>query len=824
MLLRATEQLSLRVCSRCRHDLVQAQRTGTKIFIRARSSQGVKTAVRSANSNLSRSSVSGVYPDTPRYARPPNHPKPRLPQEGEEKRRFTLTPEQLPDHLAQAVRTWAKKPHVARRLCAFGIAEKDIESLLTSYTGAIRAHGVLQALEYDDEQLTRMVEDLTHADNNGMLDIYLTKLLFEWAHHSRGRADLETEVSSATLSKMSELFELSDLSHPAALYPETRRARPRRVIMHVGPTNSGKTHNALRALAAAKSGIYAGPLRLLAHEIWERLNKGQIVPLGVDPDKDAEPALDSNLDAADAVPIIRKTGREQYARACNMLTGEEQKIVQEHGALLSCTVEMVPLMSEVDVAIIDEIQLIADPDRGGAWTNAVLGVNAAVLHLCGEERAVPLIEALLRDTGDELVVNRYERLTPLHVAKESLHGDLSRVEKGDCVVAFSRTKIFELKKVIEKQTGMRCAVAYGRLPPEIRSEQAALFNKPNNDYNILVGSDAIGMGLNLKIKRIILDSVRKWNGTREVLASTSQIKQIAGRAGRFGLHGEDDSGGVVTTLHEGDLQVVRRALEVPMQPIKYARITLNADLFGAVVHALPQGSDSNDALDVFQYVSKVHPQFAIEDVARMKDKVEFVNDIKDGVTIRDRVMLQSAPFPIKDERGSDIVRSILRLYEDKLQVGFQEALEDAGFWEQFEESIETLESLEPIPKGMLGEMLQFLESIHKVLVTYLWLSYRHPIAFIEQEEAFKLRDRTEKAMESCLHRLSAVRGKNKMSRRAGEAAADAREPKIEYISSRDLMHRRTTKAHAHSLRTSANAEEESGEATSQSELDARSAT
>ena len=52
--------------------------------------------------------------------------------------------------------------------------------------------------------------------------------------------------------------------------------------MHIGPTNSGKTYNALRALAAANSGVYGGPLRLLAHEIWERLNTGQIVPLGAE--------------------------------------------------------------------------------------------------------------------------------------------------------------------------------------------------------------------------------------------------------------------------------------------------------------------------------------------------------------------------------------------------------------------------------------------------------------------------------------------------------------------------------------------------------------
>ena len=43
-----------------------------------------------------------------------------------------------------------------------------------------------------------------------------------------------------------------------------------------------------------------------------------------------------------------------------------------------------------------------------------------------------------------------------------------------------------------EETGMRCAVVYGRLPPKIRSEQEVLFNDPESGYDVMVGSDAIG--------------------------------------------------------------------------------------------------------------------------------------------------------------------------------------------------------------------------------------------------------------------------------------------------------------------------------------------
>ena len=46
-------------------------------------------------------------------------------------------------------------------------------------------------------------------------------------------------------------------------------------------------------------------------------------------------------------------------------------------------------------------------------------------------------------------------------------------------------------------TLLLAAVAYGGLPPETRSEQAKLFNDPDSGYDVMVASDAIGMGLNL---------------------------------------------------------------------------------------------------------------------------------------------------------------------------------------------------------------------------------------------------------------------------------------------------------------------------------------
>ncbi|GFZ08811.1 ATP-dependent RNA helicase [Actinidia rufa] len=102
-------------------------------------------------------------------------------------------------------------------------------------------------------------------------------------------------------------------SCPHTWYPNAQR-KNRNVILHVGPTNSGKTHHALKQLESSSSGIYCGPLRLLAREVANRLNK-------------------------EKVPI-------------DLITGQETEEVDgaKHKAV---TVEMADVTSDYDCAIIE---------------------------------------------------------------------------------------------------------------------------------------------------------------------------------------------------------------------------------------------------------------------------------------------------------------------------------------------------------------------------------------------------------------------------------------------------------------------------------------
>lgn len=432
-------------------------------------------------------------------------PNPRRPESARSPKIGTsfLLDDQLtsPQFLQRYATKWTQLPFVQNRFMSYGISPDGVRGLLRQFALAASSGNIgddpVLFQRYNVVRLDLRSIPPDAESTSRPSDIALSNIFLLWAVDPANKSRLDSKVDPQTVEKVRDLVAATNIPPPPDWFPKTRRMK-RRFILHIGPTNSGKTHHALRALAAAESGCYAGPLRLLAHEIFERLNLGQICPEGMDPSESSppEPVAAPNPSASTDTPIVR-LGNPAWARDCNMLTGEEVKIVDPEARLTSCTIEMLNLGATYEVAVVDEIQMIADTSRGHAWTTAVLGLAAHEIHLCGEDTVEPIIRELLRQTGDDLEIRRYERLSPLIPTNESLERDWGKVEKGDCIVTFSRKDIFSVKRQVEKATGLRCAVVYGKLPPEIRSEQASLFNDPDSGYDVLVGSDAIGMGLNL---------------------------------------------------------------------------------------------------------------------------------------------------------------------------------------------------------------------------------------------------------------------------------------------------------------------------------------
>nr|XP_025140428.1 ATP-dependent RNA helicase SUPV3L1, mitochondrial isoform X2 [Bubalus bubalis]XP_025140429.1 ATP-dependent RNA helicase SUPV3L1, mitochondrial isoform X2 [Bubalus bubalis] len=394
---------------------------------------------------------------------------------------------------------------------------------------------------------------------------------------------------------------------------------------------------------------------------------------------------------------------------CDLVTGEERVTVDPEGkqaAHVACTVEMCSVATPYEVAVIDEIQMIKDPARGWAWTRALLGLCAEEIHLCGESAAIDLVTELMYTTGEDVEVRTYKRLTPISVLDHALES-LDNLRPGDCIVCFSKNDIYSVSRQIEIR-GLESAVIYGSLPPGTKLAQAKKFNDPDDPCKILVATDAIGMGLNLSIRRIIFYSLMKptinEKGEKEIEPiTTSQALQIAGRAGRFSSKFKE---GEVTTMNREDLSLLKEILNRPVDPIKAAGLHPTAEQIEMFAYHLPDTTLSN-LIDIFVDFSQVDGQYFVCNMDDFKFSAELIQHIP--LSLRVRYVFCTAPINKKQPFVCSSLLQFARQYSRNEPLTFS--------W------LRRYIKWPLLPPKNIKDLMD-LEAVHDVLDLYLWLSYR----------------------------------------------------------------------------------------------------
>ena len=548
-----------------------------------------------------------------------------------------------------------------------------------------------------------------------------------------------------TIKATEELKTLMDMKKPGKWYPLARTMK-REIILHVGPTNSGKTHAAMERLKKSSSGVYCSPLRLLAWEISETLNK--------------------------------------YGTKCDLVTGQELKRVED-AAHVACTVEMVDVNKVVDCAVIDEIHLIGDDFRGYAFTRALLGTPALEVHLCGDTSCVELIDKICKDTGDKLRIRNYERLSPLNVANEVFSRKRleQNVEKGDCFVAFSRKAVYALKSEIERRVPLRACVIYGGLPPEARSRQAELFNKPNSGYDLLIASDAIGMGLNLNIRRIIFNELTKFDGVEVRQLTSPEVKQIAGRAGRYKMSYYDKGGGVVTTMDDGllsggrkdandakdviksevsGLQFIQNQLDAPVKNLKTAGL---APTFEQILEycAKVDGANLEDALRTLSADAKVPKYYKMRKSDEVIRLAKFLANL--GMEIEDHYTFSISPTSVDCPHSMKTLMNFASAFLNEGHVSVKLIPKSINKRER-----KSRADVQTRMNQRRVSILANLEEQHRAYDLYLWFARRLSAQFPEYNLAEALRIMCAHSIDAELQKLTTTgtgetRGRKKSSKK-----------------------------------------------------------
>ncbi|KAL6008058.1 hypothetical protein ACLOJK_033564 [Asimina triloba] len=230
-----------------------------------------------------------------------------------------------------------------------------------------------------------------------------------------------------------------------------------------------------------------------------------------------------------------------------------------------------------------------------------------------------------------------------------------------------------------------------------------MFNDEGSELDVLVASDAVGMGLNLNISRIIFSTMKKFDGDCIRYLTVPEIKQIAGRAGRYG---SKYPFGEVTCLSLEDLPLLHSSLESPSPAVERAGLFPTYDLLSLYSRLNPK-IGFRCVLEEFLEKAKLSPNYFITDYEEMLDS--HACGVRASQNPLNHYLLNILDNPV-DMYDDIVVQGLVQFARSYAKAGIVRLKE-----------IFTPERLR-VPSSQSG--LKELESVHKVLELYVWLSYR----------------------------------------------------------------------------------------------------
>ncbi len=209
---------------------------------------------------------------------------------------------------------------------------------------------------------------------------------------------------------------------------------------------------------------------------------------------------------------------------------------------------------------------------------------------------------------------------------------------------------------------------------------------------------------------MIFSTITKFDGIDTAILSFSQIKQIAGRAGRYNTEWPE---GIVSAFQKSDLEYVKMAMTQSNLDLKGAGLLPSLDQVQKLSALYPELSIAK-LLEKFRDFTSVSAHFFLNNLDQQLFAAEIIQ--KFDMTLKDQYLFINAPFNHRLDRLKRAFIDFAMLYSQNSHVRLEIHVE-----------------LYPNKK------LLDLEIDHRIVMLYMWLSIRFPSIFHQTQKAQELK-------------------------------------------------------------------------------------
>ena len=252
-----------------------------------------------------------------------------------------------------------------------------------------------------------------------------------------------------------------------------------------------------------------------------------------------------------------------------------------------------------------------------------------------------------------------------------------------------------------------------------------------------------------------------------------------------------EPGGIVTTLNKGDLPILREVLPMPLLPIQRAVVDVPFSTISDLAVLLSQSTTFGELLDHLFNLCVFPPNTKPSQIRQKIHLSDVLQPWRDQLNLKEIETFTFAPVSVRDPIALLVFTNVVQAYAERGNVDIEEVYTGTRLLSMLDLVEATLAALPPIPPiwgigrrvltpPLIVTSIPNLETMHKTLVMYIWLSFRYEVAFPHRSRAMRLKERTETVLEECLQRFPGLRNKKTYERtkQGDRAVADWRKANV----------------------------------------------
>lgn len=266
------------------------------------------------------------------------------------------------------------------------------------------------------------------------------------------------------------------------------------------------------------------------------------------------------------------------------------------------------------------------------------------------------------------------------------------------------------------------------------------------------------------------------NGTNYEKINDHQIKQIAGRAGRYragalfkddgvsqhnGRDANPDDVGLVTSLHTTDFPTVVQGMQNEPEAVATAGLFPTTDIVSRFAAYFPPGTPFSYILRRIDEISLMNSRFHKCDITEQAKVADIIESVK-NLTVSDRYIFCAAPVDKRTFAGRQACRA------------FADCVANNGGGALLEIKELNLDILD-LKVNLDPSYQAQLETMHKSLTLYTWLGFRFPGVFHTQEMALYVKGLVQERIQEVLAKSPQGLGQVTARRRQAKALQTGQE-------------------------------------------------